>query len=149
MRKHNLKIICHKCPQAIDSKGRIKDGLCDINKAKIVDNCESGICPAGKFTPDQLERATNPPEPPPTEGVGTEIKSLLSQFGIAENVGCGCTAIAVTWDKNGIVWCEQHQQELTDHLIEQGRQRGWLSWAAAKVAAGTIVATAIERAKAK
>jgi hypothetical protein len=85
--------------------------------------------------------------PLPTDGVGTETKKILLRLRIIPGADCNCVATAAEWDRNGIDWCEQHQHELIDYLVIQGKGRGWVLGKAAVFTARMIVRQAIKRAK--
>ena len=84
------------------------------------------LCPEG-FTPENLPVL---PNPPPKKGKpGTELKRILSGFGITETKTCQCAAIATMMDAWGPDECEKHLDGLVAVLSEQATQRAWLKFA--------------------
>jgi len=56
-----------------------------------------------------------PLPPPPTNGPGTAIKSILSELGIQPTASCGCDAMVAKMN----VWgpdCNDHREEIEAHL---------------------------------
>lgn len=80
-------------------------------------------------------------------GAGTELKSMLSFFGInADEKGCKCRSRAAKMDKNGVKWCEENFNIIIGWLREEASKR---KLPFSKVAAGIILKRAIRKAKAK
>lgn len=57
-------------------------------------------------------------------GAGTELKRLLSAFGIGELQGCACADRARLMDINGADWCEANIDEIVGWLRESAAERG-------------------------
>jgi hypothetical protein len=57
-----------------------------------------------------------PPQPPITEGVGTELKKIFAELGISPASACQCDAKAREWNANGVEWCQSHRAEILAHL---------------------------------
>jgi len=55
-------------------------------------------------------------------GPGTELKKLLSRFGIGPK-GCGCNARAAEMDQQGAAWCRKNIETIADWLAEQAKKR--------------------------
>lgn len=80
-------------------------------------------------------------------GVGTELKKLLSSWGIAPS-GCGCSDKAALWDRKGVEWCDAHQEELVASLEASARKHDWLRYVPLKsIGCRGAVLLAIRRAK--
>ena len=57
-------------------------------------------------------------------GPGTELKKLLSSFGInAEEKGCKCKSRARKMDRLGIRWCEENIETIVTWLQEEAAKR--------------------------
>jgi len=65
-----------------------------------------------------------PPEPPPSNGPGTELKKLLKKVGITATPNCSCNARARTMDERGCDWCEANIDEIVGWLREEATKRG-------------------------
>lgn len=57
-------------------------------------------------------------------GPGTELKRLLSTFGIAPKPGCKCIARAEEMDRQGCDWCESNVPLIVGWLREEATKRG-------------------------
>ena len=57
------------------------------------------------------------------EGVGTELKSLLSMFNIQSSPNCSCLKRAKIMNDNGLDWCENNQNIILDWLKEEALKR--------------------------
>ena len=57
------------------------------------------------------------------EGVGTELKSLLSMFNIQASPNCSCLKRAKIMNENGVDWCENNQDIILDWLKEEALKR--------------------------
>jgi len=55
-------------------------------------------------------------------GPGTELKKLLSRFGIGPK-GCGCNARAAEMNRLGPAWCRENIETIADWLAEQAKKR--------------------------
>ena len=86
------------------------------------------------------------PEPTPSHGPGTEVKSLLAKFGITSTADCKCNSRAALMDANGCDWCEANLDEIVGWLRESAAERGlpFLD-----VAARLLVKRAISNARRK
>ena len=80
----------------------------------------------------------------PAEGVGTELKKLLSRIGITSTAGCSCNARASLMNENGIEWCEANIDQIVSWLREEATNRGLPFF---DIAGKMIVKLAIKRAK--
>lgn len=59
----------------------------------------------------------------PQEGVGTELKKLLSKIGIKATENCSCNHRAKLLDMNGIEWCENNMETIIGWLKEESERR--------------------------
>ena len=57
------------------------------------------------------------------EGVGTELKALLSYMNIKANPNCSCNAKAKTMNKNGVNWCKDNKDTIIGWLEEEAKKR--------------------------
>lgn len=57
------------------------------------------------------------------EGVGAELKILLSYMNIKSNPNCSCNAKAKTMNKNGIQWCKDNKNTIIGWLEEEAKKR--------------------------
>ncbi len=57
-------------------------------------------------------------------GPGTELKKILSWFGIRDRGGCGCTDRARRMDQWGSRGCRQNLDTILDWLQGEARRRG-------------------------
>lgn len=60
-----------------------------------------------------------------SNGPGTELKTILSGFGITERYGCGCASLAASMNRLGVDGCKAITDELAEHLESAARERGW------------------------
>jgi len=58
-----------------------------------------------------------------TTGPGTELKALLAKWGIVETGGCNCRAMARKMDTWGVDGCEEHMDEILDHMEAEATKR--------------------------
>ena len=58
------------------------------------------------------------PDPPPLEGVGTELKKLFEFFRVRQGRDCDCERIERLMNANGIKWCQDNQKEILEMLAE-------------------------------
>jgi hypothetical protein len=79
-------------------------------------------------------------------GPGTELKRLLSTFGIAPKPGCKCIARAEEMDRRGCDWCDANINTIVGWLREEATKRG-LPFIDA--AAAMLVRRAIHNARSK
>lgn len=56
-------------------------------------------------------------------GVGTELKSLLSKFGIKSTENCACNKRAELMDRNGVKWCRENVEQIVTWLHEEAQRR--------------------------
>jgi hypothetical protein len=59
-----------------------------------------------------------------SEKVGTELKRLLSYFGIVPTPDCQCEKHVFVLDTFGIEWCEANIDEIVGWLREEAHKRG-------------------------
>ena len=80
------------------------------------------------------------------EGVGTELKGLLSMIGIKSSPTCSCNKRARSMNEHGIQWCKDNIPTIVGWLEEEAKKRKlpFLKFAATK-----IVKLAIYRAEKK
>jgi len=57
------------------------------------------------------------------EGVGTELKGLLSIIGINSVPNCSCNARAKIMNDNGIEWCKNNKDEILSWMQEEASKR--------------------------
>lgn len=57
------------------------------------------------------------------EGVGTELKKLLSYIKITANPNCSCTSRARVMDQKGIQWCRDNKELIITWLEEEAKKR--------------------------
>lgn len=82
--------------------------------------------------------------PAPRNGVGTELKKLLSKIGITATPGCVCNKRAAIMDQRGVEWCEQNVETICDWLQEEATKR---KLPFVRLAGKAIIHLAIKRAK--
>lgn len=88
-------------------------------------------------------------ESPVNNGPGTELSSLLSKFGIYENISCACKSRSNYMDRmesKETGWCEKNIDTIIGWLEEEARNR---NLPFSKIAAKVLVKWAIYRAKKK
>ncbi len=78
------------------------------------------------------------------EGVGTELKKILSWFNINSSPTCSCNARAKQMNENGIHWCENNKDLIISWLKEEAIKRNMLF---SVYIAKKILNLAIQRAK--
>ena len=61
--------------------------------------------------------------PWPRDGVGTQLKRLLSKLGIRPTADCPCNDRARTMNARGIEWCEQNIATIIGWLKEEAENR--------------------------
>ena len=71
----------------------------------------------------KVSRLPEPPAPP-TQGPGTELKTLLAKVGITAAPDCSCNARAAEMDRQGVEWCEANIDTIVGWLREQAEARG-------------------------
>lgn len=57
-------------------------------------------------------------------GPGTELKTLLSRFGITATPDCSCNERAANMDRRGCDWCEENIGTVVRWLREEAEARG-------------------------
>jgi len=57
------------------------------------------------------------------QGVGTELKSFLANFGIKTTPSCRCTSRAIEMNFRGLDWCKKNRELITDWLEEEAKSR--------------------------
>jgi len=57
------------------------------------------------------------------EGVGTELKKILSWMRIKSTPTCSCNQRAKTMNDNGIEWCKENVDQICDWLQEESEKR--------------------------
>lgn len=73
-----------------------------------------------------LKPKTAPASPPPPEGPGTELKSLLAKFGIHASPTCKCNSMAKKMndmESKEPGWCLAHIEEIVDVMEETAKAR--------------------------
>ena len=58
------------------------------------------------------------------EGVGSELKRLLSYIGINSTASCSCNKRAKMMNEQGIQWCKDNKEKILDWLKEESTNRG-------------------------
>lgn len=58
-----------------------------------------------------------------SDGPGTELKTLLTKFGIHSQANCSCNKRAVEMDKKGNDWVEENIDTVVGWLKEEARKR--------------------------
>jgi len=116
----------------------------------------------GRKSKRQFPKASDKPQL--QGGVGSEIKNILTSWGIPSD-NCGCMAKAVEWDTKGVGWCDVNRPELAGWLRQQAETRlregktwwksalvrvpGILRWASESAAAYYWIDQAIGRVRAR
>jgi hypothetical protein len=59
------------------------------------------------------------------EGVGTELKKILSWFNINASPTCSCNLKAKTMNENGIEWCKYNKELILSWLKEEAVKRNF------------------------
>ena len=69
------------------------------------------------------------------EGVGTELKLLLSMIGIKSTANCSCIKRAKMMNMKGLAWCKQNKEVILGWMKEEAEARGlpFIAFAAKKV----------------
>jgi len=80
------------------------------------------------------------------DGVGTELKRLLSFVGIKASPNCKCTARAITMNAKGVQWCKDNKEEIIDWLEEEAKRR---NLPFVRLAGAKMLSLAISRAESK
>ncbi len=62
-------------------------------------------------------------ESPEPEGVGTELKKILSYINIKATPNCSCNKRARYMNEKGIDWCKTHKDLICDWLKEEASKR--------------------------
>ena len=57
------------------------------------------------------------------EGVGTELKALLSIIGINSVPNCSCNTRAKIMNENGTEWCKNNKDEILSWMQEEANKR--------------------------
>lgn len=58
------------------------------------------------------------------EGVGTELKLLLSRYlGIRTSAGCKCNQHAQEMNQRGVQWCESNKEQILRWLQEESKKK--------------------------
>lgn len=96
------------------------------------------------LTEDSYDYIKEKYEKPIEEGVGTELKKLLSKIGIRSTPNCSCNHKAKLMNMNGIEWCENNIDTILVWLSEEAQKR---KLPFVKYGAKLIVKRAISNAK--
>lgn len=80
------------------------------------------------------------------EGVGTELKKLLSWMNIKPKANCSCNKKARLMNDNGIQWCKENQDTICKWLQDEATKRKLPFF---KYGAMKIIKMAISRAERK
>lgn len=75
------------------------------------------------LTKDANEYIQNKYYPGIADGVGTELKKLLSKIGINASPNCSCNKRASLMNNNGIEWCEANIDTIVNWLEEESKKR--------------------------
>jgi len=73
--------------------------------------------------PAQARVIEKTPEQDIGQGVGTELKRLLSFMNIHATANCSCVRRAKTMNKNGLKWCKDNKDEIIGWLKEEADKR--------------------------
>ncbi len=128
-------MICKKC--------KIEMTLIQ-NTVYICNKCNNQIFLNPIFDPSTWNTNQNP-----TNGPGTQLKSLLSMLGITSNKKCSCKNRALMMDQMESKepgWCEKNIDTIVGWLKEEATKRG-LPFI--EIIARSIIKLAIKRAKKK
>jgi hypothetical protein len=75
------------------------------------------------LTEDSYDYIKEKYEKPIEEGVGTELKKLLSKIGIRSTPNCSCNHKAKLMNMNGVEWCENNIDTILVWLSEEAKKR--------------------------
>ncbi len=81
-----------------------------------------------------------------TGGAGTELKNLIAKFGLRPGLNCKCGQHIREMDTNGVVWCEQNIDTITEWLREEA---GRAKLPFTEIGAKLLIKRAISNAKKK
>lgn len=81
------------------------------------------VPPTNKKLSDAYDKYMDEQKDGIEEGVGTELKALLSYINIKASPNCSCNAKAKTMNKNGIQWCKDNQDTIVSWLEEEAKKR--------------------------
>ena len=84
---------------------------------------------------------------PERKGPGTELKKLLSQFGIKPAGGCGCQGHSATMDRKGAAWCRLHVDDIATWLVTEADRKKWPMSERLRPMAKLLIRWAIRRAE--
>lgn len=109
----------------------------------------AGICRTilqrkGEKVPSQVTKAMGLP---PETGPGTELKNILSWFGVKEVKGCKCKEHAAQMNKWGPDKCEQKLEQIVSWLSEELQRRSLPNGPIVRSALRVAVKAAIKRSK--
>lgn len=71
---------------------------------------------------------STPPPPAEPAGPGTEVKRILSWFGIHTTTACSCNKRAKQMDAWGIAGCLAHRREIVQWFGEEAKKRRLRYW---------------------
>ena len=98
-------------------------------------------------TPERVARLKAacgiPPEAIPA-GVGSQLKALLSYWGIRDDGSCGCDEHAAEMDCRGVEWCKSNREIIIDWMREAAKKQGQIF---VKLVAMAALELAIYRAR--
>ena len=100
--------------------------------------------PCGKSQPAQGEN--EPWRSNSTGGPGTELKAILTRFGIKPK-GCGCNSYAAQMDRRGPAWCRDNLDKITEWLLREGKKRNLPLAKFSRPAVKVLIRWAIRRAE--
>jgi len=58
-----------------------------------------------------------------SNGVGTRLKMFFARYGIRESSGCRCAELAKKYDDFGVIWCEEHFDEIVEEIRQNAIKR--------------------------
>lgn len=131
------------------------------NNIRIVGNCDyepngDGFkCSRCSHESKRLKKRNCPakynPDVDTEQGVGTELKGILSSFGIYSKQNCGCENLRVALNAMGPDECERNIDQIANRLVCQAKRRGWLMSGATitKWIARGLVSLAVIKARKK
>ena len=99
-----------------------------------------------KAKQQQKGQAAKMQEPDIGEGVGTELKKMLSMIGLRSGPHCSCNEKAKKMNDNGIQWCKDNKSTILGWLEEEAKKR---KLPFLKFGANKIINFAIHRADKK
>ncbi len=85
----------------------------------------------------------------PTDGAGTELKNLIAKFGLKPGLNCKCGQHIREMDQNGVDWCEENIETITEWLREEAQRAKLTKLMFTETGAQTLIKRAISNARKK